>query len=139
MPQDEFVGAKLLLFIGARLLVIRRDHTPGIPYPGFLDFPGGGREVAETPEDCVLRETCEEVGLTLDSAQLVWRSAHERAGGGRSWFFAAHLEDSVAQDVRFGNEGMGWLLMRPQEYLGRGDAIPHFQTMLRRYGAFCEG
>ncbi|SNR48939.1 NUDIX domain-containing protein [Puniceibacterium sediminis] len=139
MQQDAFTGAKLLLYVGASLLVIRRDHTPGIPFPGFLDFPGGGREGGEGPEDCVLRETWEEVGLSLDPVQLVWRSPHEPGGGPRSWFFAAHLDDSVVQDVRFGGEGTGWSLMPPDEYLDRGDAIPHFQLMLRRYVATREG
>ena len=45
MESDTgFVGAKLALFLGEELLVIRRDDRPDIPWPDFLDFPGGGRE-----------------------------------------------------------------------------------------------
>ncbi|MGR3821247.1 MAG: NUDIX hydrolase [Salipiger marinus] len=124
----SFSGAKLILFLGADLLVLRRDHTPGIPWPGFLDFPGGGREGAETPEACALRETCEEVGLVVPDAALVWRHQH-----GDNWFFAAHLPGATVSKVRFGGEGEGWLLMRPEEFAARDDAIPHFRDILRLY------
>ena len=42
-----FSGAKLALFLGADLLVIRRDMRPDIPFPGHWDLPGGGREGEE--------------------------------------------------------------------------------------------
>ena len=57
------MGAKLALFVGARLLVLHRDDRPGLLWPGFWDLPGGGREGAESPLDCALRETREEFGL----------------------------------------------------------------------------
>ncbi|MCR8549140.1 NUDIX hydrolase [Salipiger sp. P9] len=124
----SFAGAKLILFLGSDLLVIRRDHSTGIPWPGYLDFPGGGREGSESAEECALRETQEEVGLTLPRSALVWRRRN-----GPSWFFAAHLPAGRAEDVRFGGEGYGWQLMPPEEYARRDDAIPHFQEMLSAY------
>ncbi|MFZ5964140.1 NUDIX hydrolase [Thalassococcus sp. BH17M4-6] len=130
--QAAFRGAKLMLFLGPRLLVIRRDDKAGIPWPGFLDFPGGGREGDESPEDCALRETREEVGLTVTKASLVWRHARE-ADAGRNWFFAAHLPETRVTDVHLGSEGTSWTLMAPAAFLERGDAIPHFRDMLRLY------
>jgi 8-oxo-dGTP diphosphatase len=130
--DGEFHGAKLLLFLGAQLLVIRRDRKPHIPWPGYLDFPGGGREGAETAVSCVLRETREEVGLNLRPADLTWRHEllqHDR----RSWFFAAHIEESEQAVIRLGDEGSGWMLMAPKAYLERADAIPHFRDVLRLY------
>lgn len=55
--DDDFHGAKLALFIGADLVVIRRHDRPDIPWPGALDLTGCGREGQESPVDCVLRET----------------------------------------------------------------------------------
>lgn len=83
---DSFSGAKVMVFLGQDLLVIRRDHTPGIPWPGYLDWPGGGRDTDETPEACALRETREEVGLHLDPAQLTWRHLWQGQQN-QSWFF----------------------------------------------------
>ncbi|MWB79200.1 NUDIX domain-containing protein [Pseudooceanicola sp. 216_PA32_1] len=130
--DSAFAGAKVALFLGADLLVIRRDAHKPIPWPGYLDFPGGGREAGETPEDCVLRETREEVGLDLAAAELSWRRRYvDRAGP--VWFFACRLPAERRGQVVFGEEGQGWGLMRPEAYLGHPDAIPHFADRLRDY------
>jgi 8-oxo-dGTP diphosphatase len=59
--MQDFGGTKLILFIGDRIVVLRRDDKPDIPWPGRLDLPGGGRDGIETAEVCVLRETREEI------------------------------------------------------------------------------
>lgn len=124
----EFGGAKLILFIGTRIVVLRRDDKPDIPWPGRLDLPGGGREGGETAETCVLRETFEEVGLTLAASDLIWRDRHNSGV-----FFAAHLPTDAESEIVFGSEGQGWSLMDPAEYAQHPEAVPHFAMMVRRY------
>ncbi len=128
----SFIGAKLALFLGEHLLVILRDDKPDIPFPGHWDFPGGGREEAESPEACVLRETAEEVGLRLDPADLTYARRYSRPAGD-SWFFAAHLPPERAQAIVFGDEGQGWDLMLPQTYLAHPRAVPNFCSRLQDY------
>ncbi|MCA0921497.1 NUDIX hydrolase [Pseudooceanicola nanhaiensis] len=133
MESDTgFVGAKLALFLGEELLVIRRDDRDDIPWPDFLDFPGGGREGDEGPEACALRETLEEVSLDLPDTVLIWRRSYERPHG-RVWFFVAQIEDWRVDDVVLGDEGQGWELMSPDAYLAHPDAIPHFRGYLLDY------
>lgn len=127
-----FAGAKLALFLGDRLAIILRDDIPEIPWPGRLDLPGGAREGLETPQDCVLRETREELGLTVGLRDLRWGQRFIGSAG-PVWFFAAHLHETRVQDVVFGNEGQGWSLMTPAAYLADPLAIPHFQDRLRLY------
>lgn len=130
MDYDRpFDGAKLALFMGAELLVIRRDADRDIPWPGFLDFPGGGREAGESPAACALRETREEVGLIVAPADIFWR-AYFRAPT-PVWFFAARLSPRRIGEVRFGSEGQGWQMMPPEHYLADEMAIPHFRDRLR--------
>jgi ADP-ribose pyrophosphatase len=107
----DFLGAKLALFLGDQLLVIRRDDRADIPFPNHLDLPGGGREGAETPEACVLRETREEVGLILTKDALVWGRSYVRPRG-TAWFFAAHLEAESAGICAW-RRGAVWSLMPP--------------------------
>ena len=60
---EPFLGAKLALLVGDRIVTILRDDIPTIPWPGHWDLPGGGREGDETPETCVLRELEEELAI----------------------------------------------------------------------------
>ncbi|ETX14904.1 DNA mismatch repair protein MutT [Roseivivax halodurans JCM 10272] len=131
-PDDAFAGTKVLLFLGSRILVIRRDPYPGIVWPGRLDLPGGGREGSESPEVCAVRETKEEVGLDLDPSAFLWKADRQNQIG-RHWMFAAKLSAKHAKDVRLGTEGTGWTLMAPDVLLNRTDAIPPHQQMLRRF------
>ncbi|OIQ27298.1 MAG: DNA mismatch repair protein MutT [Alphaproteobacteria bacterium MedPE-SWcel] len=128
----QFIGAKLALFLGRHLVVILRDERTDIPYPGYWDFPGGGREGHEDPQDCVLRETEEEVGLRLLRSQLVHARCYPKAQGD-GWFFAAHLPSSCVEDIRFGNEGQGWDLMTPEDYVAHPLGIPNFKFRLQDY------
>lgn len=132
MDLTEFSGAKVALFIGDQLLVIRRDDRPDIPWPDFLDLPGGGRDPGETPEQCVLRETREEVSLGLGADQLIFVRAYDRPHG-RIVFFAAHLPASAAAQVVLGDEGQGWMLMDPEVFAAHPEAVPHFREQVTTY------
>ena len=90
--EAPFHGAKLLLMESRRLLTCLRDDFAHIPFPAHWDLPGGGREGAERPVDCALRELFEEFGLRLASERLsahVFRS-HQRPDM-VSWLFAGRL------------------------------------------------
>ena len=128
----SFIGAKLALFLGEQLLVILRDEKPDIPYPGHWDFPGGGREGDESPETCALRETQEEVGLTLSQAELIYARSYLRPSGLR-WFFVARLPEARVTEIILGDEGQCWQLMSPEAYLAHPLGIPSFKYRLRDY------
>ena len=124
----QFTGAKVALFLGSDLLVIQRDDNKDIPFPGYFDFPGGGREGTETPLQCVIRETHEEVGLHLSAPDFIWSRRY-----GKSWFFVALRPPEDADLIRFGDEGQGWRLMSPGIYLESPLAVPNFAIRLRHY------
>ncbi|MDE4173907.1 NUDIX hydrolase [Phaeobacter sp. PT47_59] len=128
----SFSGAKLALFLGSQIVVILRDDKPDIPYPGHWDLPGGGREGHETPEDCALRETEEEIGLRLGPRDLSWARHYQRPRG-RVWFFVSHQPVALASAIRLGSEGQRWALMAPQDYCAHPLAVPHFTTQLAQY------
>lgn len=53
-----------------QILLFLRDDAPSIPYPGMWDIPGGHVEYGETPEQCIVREMKEEMGLDIEDFRL---------------------------------------------------------------------
>ncbi len=129
---SAFSGAKLLLFLGDALVVLLRDDKPSIPYPGLWDFPGGGREADETPQDCVLRETEEEIGVRLTRSDLVWSRSFVGPTQ-TTWLFASHVPRHLSNCLRLGEEGQRLALMKPRQYLEHPQNISQLADRLRLY------
>ena len=133
MTEQIFHGCKVALFIGDQLLIILRDDKPDIAFPNMWDFPGGGREGDETPEETLLREVMEEVGLRLTSDNLIWRKSY--AGHFKPdttvYFFVAKLPEGSEKDVVFGDEGQQWKLISVPDFIELKDVIPSYENRLR--------
>lgn len=130
---SDFAGAKLAALVDGHILTYRRDNKPGIPWPGLIDLPGGGREGDETPAMCVCRELAEEFGIILPEQRLWWArpfpSLHPPGGSG--WFLAANLTLDEIAAIRFGDEGHSPQLLGISEFLAASDAIAPLQQRLR--------
>lgn len=55
------------------MLLYLRDNKPGIPFPNCWDLIGGHIEEGETPEEALIREVKEELGITLDEFRFFRR------------------------------------------------------------------
>lgn len=132
-PQADFVGAKLALICGSQLLTYLRDDRPDLRWAGRWDLPGGGREGAEGPQTCVLRELHEEFGLDFGPERLEHGyevasiSTPDRLG----WFFLGHITEAEVQAIRFGDEGQYWRLMGIADFLVHPQGIPPLQDRCR--------
>lgn len=129
-PEVAFNGSKLAILYRGRILSLLRDDIPTIPYPGLWDLPGGGREGAETPEACALRETMEEAALRIDPAAIVWRRFY-LSDGAITWFLVAKV-DHIA-GVRLGDEGQALRWFDVAHFLLLPGAIDHMQARLETY------
>lgn len=133
------IGAKLALFVGDQLASLQRDDTPGLLWAGYWDLPGGGIEPGETPLQCALRETHEELSIVVDPGAVVWGRDYGTSSGEISWFFAAHVAAGVADDIVLGDEGQGWSLMDVSAFLDHARVVPQFKPRLRDYLAGASG
>lgn len=124
-----------MLFRGERLVSVLRDDLPTIPCPGEWDLPGGGREGAERPEMCALREVEEELGLRLEPSRIVHAKAypHHDGSGRTGWFFAAPVTVTEVAAIRLGEEGQDWALMPIAEFVRRADAVAHLRARVAEW------
>lgn len=110
---------------GAELFFIQRAEHPSDPWSGHIAFPGGRREPHDpTLLATAIRETREEVGVDLTSAELVGRlpdvPAFTRSKRGRlvvtPWVFAVRGELDVVP-----NREVASVLWTPFSSIARGE------------------
>jgi 8-oxo-dGTP diphosphatase len=126
--DDNFVGTKGLVFIGDKLLIYRRD-AKAPKYPLHLDVPGGGAEPNETPFQTFQREVNEEFGLEIASDQIVYSRRYKSSLNPNEfgWYAVAKLPSNVEGQIKFGDEGVEYMLMGLNEFLKRDDVWPAYQ------------
>ena len=131
----DFIGSKIALFCGDKLLTILRDDKPTIPWPNMWELPGGGREGDESPFECVAREVHEELGIALTEDCLLWSKVYHSMlfEGRQSVFMVGQLSQEQFDNITFGDEGQGYQLMPIEEFLNSKQAVPQLQGRLRDY------
>ena len=67
-PTHPIVGVGAIILDDGQVVLVRRGHEPAL---GEWSLPGGMVELGETIEQAIIREVQEEVGLTVEVANLV--------------------------------------------------------------------
>lgn len=131
----KFSGAKAALIFEDKVVVIKRDDNPNIPFPNMWDLVGGGRDNNETPIECLIREVKEEINLDLSSYQIDWIKTYPSISGpGLIAFFMVIVISALdIEKIVLGDEGQEWKLMKIQEYLTNNEVIDRHKGKLRDY------
>ena len=66
MKRMEYtMGAGIMVVCGKRTLILKRNHYKKDPFGGYWNFPGGSSEKGETSYQTAVRETEEEIGVSI--------------------------------------------------------------------------
>lgn len=132
--SGPITGAKAVVLMpgraGERLVALRRDTHPGLPWPGAWDLLGGGCEPGETPRAALLREIAEESGIDARGAETLWKHTFPASdGNGLAWFAVLRLP--APQPLHLGDEGTALALMTPAAYAAHPGAVTPLAQRVR--------
>jgi 8-oxo-dGTP pyrophosphatase MutT (NUDIX family) len=88
------IGVKIVIVNGrGEVLLLKRSQLS--PRPGGLDLPGGGVDDHESPENAIIRETMEELGISIAQPKIIgsWLMDEHQD----PWImlgFSAHVDDA---------------------------------------------
>jgi 8-oxo-dGTP diphosphatase len=130
----QFVGSKGIVFIGDKMVVNQRDDKAKL-FPLMMDLPGGMREEGESPFETFKREVFEEIGIHIEKADIVYAHQYESISKPNDfgYFFATRHLPLTEKDIVFGNEGLGYTLMTPSEFVSLDNAIQKLQGHVHKY------
>jgi 8-oxo-dGTP diphosphatase len=131
----EFSGTKIGLLYRNKLLIIQRDDIPGLAFAGMWDFPGGGREGSETPQECAIREVQEELAISLSPHTILWEKAYPAMHGKNqiAYFMIAAIAPEQYEAITLGNEGQGWKLISIDEFMQDPTVVGPLKERLQDY------
>jgi 8-oxo-dGTP diphosphatase len=132
---DDLVGTKIAIINKDKVLAIKRDDKPDIPFPGFWDLPGGARDPGETAIQTIVREVKEELNYDVEESEITWHGIFPGVTDQtkRALFVVVEASDEAFDHVKLGDEGTDWQLIPINEFVERDDVVPGMQDRLRAY------
>jgi 8-oxo-dGTP diphosphatase len=91
-----------IITLDGKVLMVRRRISEG---ELMWQFPAGGIEAGESPEEAAVRETLEETGLKVEAASLIGQRVHPKTGREMSYTACtvidgeAHVADADELDA----------------------------------------
>jgi len=121
-PLYPGTGSAALIVVGGRYLLQLRDNKPGIFFPGHWGCFGGASDPGESPQQTLVRELGEELGLELDASLVCYFTAIDFdltfAGLApiRRYFYEIAIDPALYAKLRL-NEGAAMRLFGPEAIL----------------------
>ena len=109
------------------MLIVKRSPTDTLQH-GAWDLPGGRVEPNEDIKAAAIRETQEEVGITLQDPQLIFATSDMRGGKSKSWLFYTE-QVPEGTEVTLGDEHDDFLWIAPSNF----DKYTDYDILLRMH------
>ena len=130
----DFHGVKVAVLVGDKLLMHLRDDKPGLFNANMWDFPGGGREGNETPEECAIREIKEEFGIDIVSEVFVWKKEYpaQKDPNQKAVFMVAMVPEDVIKNIKL-TEGQRWSIFDQETFFQDKNVIEALKSRFKDY------
>ena len=130
-----FVGVKIVLLCGDRIVAIQRDEKPGLRFSGMWDLPGGGRDGNETPFETARREIIEELSITISEDDVFYQKEYPAMVEDQeiAYFLAARITHEQIAAIVFGDEGQGWKLTTIDDFIQDETIVPFLRGRLQDF------
>ena len=125
MGSDRLKRAAIaVIWENKKFLAIKRSQI--VRAPGKICFPGGGIEDGESPQQAVVRELKEELGVAIEPGELFWTST-TAWDVEISWFASRLLSTQFTINVQ---EVAWYQWMTMNELIGSPDLLPSNADLL---------
>ncbi len=84
---------------GGSLSLIYEVRSAGVRQPGEVCFPGGHMEDGEGPEECAVRETCEELGIKADGVEVISQGGMLYGSGFTLYTFIGSIRQEALDSI----------------------------------------
>lgn len=124
--------AAAVVHLNGKILITRR--APGQKLAGMWEFPGGKLEHGETPQDCIIRELREELGVESVAGEILTSTTYSYPGGTIELIAVSVVLQSI-QFVLQVHDLSEWV--QPHELLRYDLApadVPIAEEIIRTYG-----
>ena len=130
----EFHGVKIAVLVNGKLLMHLRDNKIGLFNANMWDFPGGGREANETPQQCAIREVKEEFGVVLTPSSFVWERVYpaQKDPNQKAFFMVATAPEEDTNNIEL-TEGQKWRLFDQKAFFEEKAVIEALKVRFKDY------
>ena len=128
----RIVSAAALVGEDGRIFLARRPLDKALP--GLWEFPGGKVEQGETPEQALVRELIEEIGVTVDPAHMTPLTfASEPVAGKHMLLLLYVVHRWTGEPQALEAPDIGWFTLDEMAALAMPPADAPFIPALARY------
>ena len=130
----DFDGVKVAILVDDKLLMHLRDNKPGLFNANVWDFPGGGREGKENPQECAIREVKEEFGIDLSPQSFLWEKIYpaQKDPSRKAIFMVAKIPRTDIENIIL-TEGQRWDLFSQETFFEKEDAVEALKGRFKDY------
>ena len=111
------------------LSLLYEVRSAGVRQPGEVCFPGGHMEDGELPEECAVRETCEELGIEKECVEVIGRGDTLYGANFTLYTFVGSIDSGAVSSIEPDPEEVSEIFTVPVETLMERPPEHYGETM----------